>query len=41
MKHDLFEFFAPGMTWAQRAWRVAALVAVVVVLLADVFVWRP
>jgi hypothetical protein len=41
MKHDPFEFFAPDMTWMQRAWRVAALVAVVVVLLADVFVWRP
>lgn len=33
---DPFDFFAPG-----RAWRIALLIAVIVVLLLDVFYWRP
>lgn len=41
MKHDLFDFTAPGMTLAQRAWRVAFLLAVIGVVLMDLFVWRP
>lgn len=40
MKHDLFDFGA-GMTHGQRAWRIALLIAVIAVLLADLFVWRP
>jgi len=41
MKHDIFEFAASGMTFGQRAWRVAFLLAIVVVCLLDLFVWRP
>jgi hypothetical protein len=41
MKHDLFEFTAEGMTPAQRAWRIALLLAVIGVLLMDLLVWRP
>ena len=33
---DPFDFFAPG-----RAWRIALLVAIIVVLLLDILVWRP
>lgn len=40
MKHDIFEFNAEGMTFADRAWRVAFLLACVTVTLLDVFVWR-
>lgn len=41
MKHDLFDFFAPGMTRAGRAWRIALLIAFVIVLGLDLYVWRP
>jgi hypothetical protein len=41
MKHDIFEFTSEGMTSAQRAWRVAFLLACVAVLVFDLFVWRP
>lgn len=41
MRHDIFEFNALGMTWAQRAWRVAFLLACIGVLLMDLLVWRP
>jgi hypothetical protein len=41
MKHDIFEFTAEGMTPAQRAWRVAFLLAAIGVLLMDLLVWRP
>lgn len=41
MKHDLFDFFAQDMTWAQRAWRVAFLLAAIAVVLMDLLVWRP
>lgn len=34
---DPFDFFAP----AGRAWRIALLVAIIVVLLLDILVWRP
>lgn len=41
MKHDVFEFNAEGMTFTDRAWRVAFLAACVAVTLLDLFVWRP
>lgn len=41
MRHDIFEFNALKMNWAQRAWRVAFLLACIGVLLMDLFVWRP
>lgn len=41
MKHDPFDFFASGMTRAQRAWRIALLIALVIVLVLDLYVWRP
>jgi hypothetical protein len=41
MKHDIFEFTTEGMTLAQRAWRVAFLLALVAVLVLDIYVWRP
>lgn len=34
---DPFDFFAP----TGRAWRIALLIAVIIVLLLDVFYWRP
>lgn len=33
---DPFDFSGPG-----RAWRIALLIAVIVVLLLDILVWRP
>lgn len=41
MKYDPFEFTAAGMTWYDRAVRVAFLLAIVVVCALDLFVWRP
>lgn len=41
MKHDIFEFTAEGMTPRQRATRVAFLLALIAVLVLDLFVWRP
>lgn len=41
MKHDIFEFTTPGMTWSQRAWRIAFLLALIAVCALDLFVWRP
>jgi hypothetical protein len=41
MKHDIFEFTTEGMTLAQRAWRVAIVLALLAVLGLDLFVWRP
>ena len=41
MKHDLFEFATPGMTWGQRAWRIVFLLALIAVCALDLFVWRP
>lgn len=41
MKYDPFEFTTEGMTFAQRAWRVAFLLATITVCLLDLFVWRP
>ncbi len=41
MKHDIFEFSAVGMTTPQRAWRVAFLLALIAVLVLDLYVWRP
>lgn len=40
MKHDIFEFFTPGMTSGQRFWRVVFLLVLVIVLVLDLFVWR-
>jgi hypothetical protein len=41
MKHDIFDFTTEGMTLAQRAWRVAFLLACIAVAALDLFVWRP
>jgi hypothetical protein len=41
MRYDLFEITTEGMTFAQRAWRVAFLLACIAVLALDVYVWRP
>jgi hypothetical protein len=41
MKHDPFEFNIKGMTFADKAWRVLFLVAIIAVLTADLFYWRP
>jgi hypothetical protein len=41
MRHDPFEFDAREMTLYDRAWRIAFLAAALVVLILDVFVWRP
>jgi len=41
MKYDIFEFTASGMTFGQRAWRVAFLLACIAVAALDLFVWRP
>lgn len=41
MKYDPFEFTAEGMTLAQRAWRIAFLLACIAVAALDLFVWRP
>ena len=41
MKYDIFEITAVGMTPAQRAWRVAFLLACIAVAALDLFVWRP
>lgn len=40
MNHDLFDLGA-GMTCGQRAWRIALLIALIIVLCLDLFVWRP
>ena len=40
MKHDIFDF-NPRMTRAQRAWRIALLIAAIAVLGLDLFYWRP
>lgn len=40
MKHDLFDFNAEGMTFADRAWRVLFLLGCIAVTLLDLFVWR-
>ena len=41
MKHDIFEFDAKGMTWQDRALRVAFLVVLIGISLLDLYVWRP
>jgi len=41
MKHDIFEFNALGMTWAQRAWRIGLLLGCIAAAALDLFVWRP
>jgi hypothetical protein len=40
MRYDIFELHG-DMTTGQRAWRVAFLLALIAVLLLDLFVWRP
>ena len=40
MKHDIFEF-KPEMTPIEIAWRVALLSTIIVVVMLDLFVWRP
>jgi hypothetical protein len=40
MKHDLFEFNAKSMTFADKAWRVLFLCTAIAVLIADLFFWR-
>lgn len=41
MDYDLFEIHAVGMTKGQRAWRVSLLLALIAIILADMFFWRP
>lgn len=41
MRYDVFDLTAPGMSWAQRAWRVLFLLACIGVALMDLYVWRP
>ena len=41
MKHDLFEFNMDRMTWGDRAVRVIFLSALIAILVADLFYWRP
>ena len=41
MKHDIFEFNAVGMTWRDRAWRIAFLLSTVGACAYDLFVGRP
>jgi len=40
-EYDIFEFWAVGMTFGQRVWRVVFLLACIVVAAMDLFVWRP
>jgi hypothetical protein len=40
MRYDIFELHG-DMTPGQRAWRVVFLLALIAVLLLDLFVWRP
>ena len=39
MRNDLFDY--AGLTPGQRAWRIAVLLALIAVLMLDLFVWRP
>jgi len=41
VKHDIFEFNAETMTFADKAWRVVFLLVCICTLLADLFIWRP
>lgn len=41
MKHDLFEFNAEGMTWADRAWRIVFLLSIIGACAYDLLVGRP
>jgi len=38
MRYDLFEYH--GLTVGEKAWRIAFLLALIAVLLADLFYWR-
>ncbi len=40
MKHDPLDFHH-DMTCSQRFWRIAFLMLLIAVLLADLFYWRP
>jgi hypothetical protein len=40
MRHDIFEFCALDMTRGQRLARVVFLLALVAVLVLDLFIWR-
>jgi hypothetical protein len=40
MKHDILDF-NPSMTTSQRVWRAVFLLALIAVLMMDLFVWRP
>lgn len=40
MRYDLFEFSIAGMTWQQRAWRIALLLTLIGVCILDLFYWR-
>jgi hypothetical protein len=41
MNYDIFELRGIGMTWYDRAWRVALLLGCIGALLYDMFVGRP
>lgn len=40
MKHDPFDF-GVGLTVLERLWRIVLLLALIAVLVADLFFWRP
>jgi len=40
MKHDIFDL-KPEMTPLEIAWRVALLSTIIVIVMLDLFVWRP
>lgn len=41
MRHDIFEFDATEMTWADKAWRIVLLSIVIGILIADLVYFRP
>lgn len=41
MRHDIFEFSMDEMTGWDKFWRVILLSAVIAILVADLFYWRP
>ena len=40
MRYDIFELH-PEMTTRQKAWRIGLLLVIIMVVAADLLVWRP
>ena len=40
MRYDIFELH-PEMTARQKAWRIGLLLVIIMVVAADLLVWRP